>query len=149
MVTSNTLLKPKNWHRNLQGKYIAVIEDNPIIVEAYRQTLASKGAYVQVLSENEDELEAQLASIDRIDCILSDYRLSQTTGDVLIQKLRDSYNQEIPAIIVTADTSPSHIHRFQQLNIPVLHKPASFQQIIDAALSALAQAQGDQPDFSI
>jgi two-component system, sensor histidine kinase len=45
--------KSTNWHRNLQGKSIAVIEDNPIIVEAYRQTLASKGAYVQVLSENE------------------------------------------------------------------------------------------------
>lgn len=124
--------KPRSWHRNLQGKYIAVIEDNPIIVEAYRQTLASKGAYVQVLSENESELEAQLETIDRIDCILSDYRLSQTTGDVLIQKLRDSYNEEIPAIIVTADTAPAHINFFAKLNVKVLHKPISFQEIATA-----------------
>jgi len=121
--------KTKNLHRSLQGKNIAVIEDNPIIVEAYRQTLANKGAYVYVLSEYESELEAQLESIDHIDCILSDYRLNQTTGDLLIQKLRDSYNEEIPAIIVTADTSPSHINLFAKLNIHVLHKPISFHDV--------------------
>jgi DNA-binding response OmpR family regulator len=124
--------KTQGLHRNLQGKYIAVIEDNPIIVEAYRQTLASKGAYVQVLSEYDNELEAQLETVDRIDCILSDFRLTQTTGDVVIQKLRDSYNEEIPAIIVTADTSPSHINLFAQLNIQVLHKPISFHDVAAA-----------------
>ena len=121
--------KTKNSHRNLQGKYIAVIEDNPVIVEAYRQTLANKGAYVHVLSEFVSELDEQLATIDRIDCILSDYRLSHTTGDLLIQKLRDNYNEEIPAIIVTADTSPSHIDLFSKLNVQVLHKPISFYDV--------------------
>lgn len=124
--------KTRDAHRSLQGKCIAVIEDNPIIVEAYRQALVSKGAYVEVLSEFESELSTQLETIDRIDCILSDYRLSQTTGDVLIQKLRDNYNEEIPAIIVTADTSPSHINLFANLNVQVLHKPVSFHDVAAA-----------------
>ena len=85
-----------------------------------------------VLSENESELETQMETIDRIDCILSDYRLQKTTGDVLIQKLRDSYNSEIPAIIVTADTSPSHINFFANLNVQVLHKPMTFHAITQA-----------------
>jgi signal transduction histidine kinase/CheY-like chemotaxis protein len=137
---SNAPAAPKTQdpHRNLQGKYIAVIEDNPIIVEAYRQTLASKGAYVQVLSEYASELEAQLETIDRIDCILSDYRLTQTTGDLVIQKLRDSYNKEIPAIIVTADTTPSHISLFANLNIQVLHKPISFHDVAAAIEKIIA-----------
>lgn len=139
--TTHASPKLANRHRNLQGKTIAVIEDNPIIVEAYRQTLASKGAQVQVLSEIESELEAQLETIDHIDCILSDYRLSQTTGDVLIQKLRDSYNQEIPAIIVTADTTPSHINFFANLNVQVLHKPISFQEIATAIEKTLVTEQ--------
>jgi signal transduction histidine kinase/CheY-like chemotaxis protein len=130
--------KMQGSHRKLQGKYIAVIEDNPIIVEAYRQTLASKGAFVQVLSEYDSELEAQLETVDRIDCILSDYRLTQTTGDLVIQKLRDSYNEEIPAIIVTADTSPSHINLFLQLNIQVLHKPVSFHDVSEAIEKIIA-----------
>jgi CheY-like chemotaxis protein len=122
-------IKPLHTHRVLQGKYIAVIEDNPIIIDAYKQTLATEGAHVLVLSESESELETQLESIDRIDCVLSDYRLSQSTGDVLIQKIRENYNEEIPAIIVTGDTSPSHIKLFAKLNVQVLHKPVSFQEV--------------------
>lgn len=125
-------LKTPIMQQILQGKHIAVIEDNHIIVEAYRHTLASKGAYVQVLSEHEDELVAQLETIDHLDCILSDYRLSQTTGDLLIGKIRENFNDEIPAIIVTADTTPTHIHVFAALNVQVLHKPISFQEIAQA-----------------
>lgn len=126
---SEASLKPLQAPRILQGRYIGVIEDNPVIIDAYRQTLASEGAYVYVLSESESELDAQLEGINRIDCILSDYRLSQTTGDVLIQKIRENYNEDIPAIIVTADTSPSHVNLFAKLNVKVLHKPVSFQEV--------------------
>ena len=136
--TSPATTKAPHTHRSLQGKHIAVIEDNPIIVDAYRQTLANKGAYVQVLSEYETELDAQLATMDRIDCILSDYRLTQTTGDLLIQKLRDNFNEEIPAIIVTADTTPSHINLFANLNIEVLHKPVSFHDVAAAIEKLIA-----------
>ena len=138
MDTSPATSKTPHLHRSLQGKHIAVIEDNPIIVDAYRQTLANKGAYVQVLSEYETELDAQLATMDRIDCILSDYRLAQTTGDLLIQKLRDNFNEEIPAIIVTADTTPSHINFFAKLNIEVLHKPVSFHDVAAAIEKLIA-----------
>ena len=143
-----SILAPADRH-TLKGKVIAVIEDDPVVREAYRQTFASKGGLVVLLPDDPSTLAHELEQIDHLDLIVSDYRLQTTTGDTIIQMLRESFNEEVPAIIVTADTSPSHIHRFQQLNIPVLHKPASFQQIIDAALSALAQAQGDQPDFSI
>jgi len=85
-----------------------------------------------VLSESESELVAQLENIDHMDCILSDYRLSQTTGDVLIQHIRENYNEEIPALIVTADTSPSHFNLFAKLNVQVLHKPVSFQEVAQA-----------------
>jgi signal transduction histidine kinase len=122
-------LKTRDTRRSLQGKSIAIIEDNPVIVEAYRQVLTEKGAHVLVLSEYEAELDVQLASIDHLDFILSDYRLKQTTGDQLIQKLRENFNDDVPAIIVTADTSPSHMHLFENLNVQVLHKPISFHEV--------------------
>jgi CheY-like chemotaxis protein len=117
-----------------------VIEDNPIIVEAYRQTLSNMGAYVEVLSENEHDIDVQLETLGHIDCILSDYRLRTTTGDVLIQKLRESYNEDIPAIIVTADTSPSRINYFAMLDIQVLHKPVSFNEIT-LAIESIIQSK--------
>jgi signal transduction histidine kinase/CheY-like chemotaxis protein len=127
-------------YRSLHGKRILVIEDNPIIVEAYRQTLSNMGAYVEVLSENEHDIDVQLETLGHIDCILSDYRLRTTTGDVLIQKLRESYNEDIPAIIVTADTSPSRINYFAMLDIQVLHKPVSFNEII-LAIESIIQSK--------
>lgn len=123
---------PSNALHSLQGKRIAVIEDNPVIAEAYKHTLVHKGAHVYLLSEQANELSMQLEGIDRIDCVLCDYRLGQTTGDVLIEQIRENFNQEIPAIIVTADTSPSHIHLFAKLNVQVLQKPISFQEIAKA-----------------
>lgn len=125
----------------LKGCVVAVIEDDPVVCEAYRQTLASRGAQVVVLPDDPQALLRELELIDQLDLIVSDYRLRTTTGDRVIQTLRESFNREVPAIIVTADTSPTHIHAFQRLNIPVLHKPASFQQIIDAAEKAVAEAQ--------
>mgnify|MGYP006278795929 CR=1 FL=1 len=118
-------------HLPLNGQCIAIFEDDPAIEEAYRHTLSARGAHVVVLSDSLEELESQVETIDRIDCILSDYRLQRTTGDVLIEALRNNYNREIPAVIVTGDTSPGQIHRFQQLRAQVLHKPVTFQKIVN------------------
>lgn len=125
--------------RSLQGKRIAVIDDDPVIIDAYRHTFASNGAQVHILSEDPKEMDRQLETMDHIDCILSDYRLSHTTGDVLIQRLREIYNEDIPAIIVTADTSPAHVTLFDQLNVPVLHKPISFGEVVQAMERLLAR----------
>ena len=128
---------------SLKGKVVAVIEDDPVVSEAYRQTLGSKGALVMLLPDEPSALQHALEAIDHLDLIISDYRLRTSSGDTVIQTLRESFNEEVPALIVTADTSPAHIHHFEQLNIPVLHKPASFQQIIDTAEKTLdASATG-------
>ncbi len=115
----------------LMGKKIAIIEDNLTIADAYAQALTVKGAQVIVLSDDEKLLDLQLEHIDAIDCILIDYRLSETTGDVLIEKLRENFNSKIPAVMVTADTSPSHIQVFENMAVRILYKPISFQEIIE------------------
>lgn len=134
---------------SLQGKTVAVIEDDPMVSEAYRQTLASKGALVVLLPDEPQALAQELELLDHLDLIVSDYRLRTCTGETLIQTLREAFNREVPAILVTADTSPAHIHRFEQMNIPVLHKPVSFQQIIDAAEKALANAKPEPGGLSL
>jgi signal transduction histidine kinase len=116
----------------LFGKHIAVIDDDENILNAYHLMLASQGAVVLSIPEADADLQAQLEHIDHIDCILCDYRLKQTTGDVVIEKLRENYNTEIPALIVTGDTSPRHIAIFEKMNVPVLYKPVTFQDIVIA-----------------
>ena len=121
----------------LKGKTIAVIEDDPVITQAYRDTLLGEGANVVVLSESEDDMHLRLQDIDHIDCILSDYRLQKTSGDQLIAQIRESYNLEIPAVIVTGDTSPAKTNGLDQFNAMVLYKPITLQKIIEALAQAM------------
>jgi len=123
---------------SLRGTCIAIFEDDETILEAYRQTLSARGIRIVALSESEQSWQDQLESINRIDCILSDYHLKHTTGDLLIEKLRENYNREIPAVIVTGDTSPDQIHVFAELNVRVLHKPVTFQKIVHTIEEAMA-----------
>ncbi|MBU3557368.1 response regulator [Polynucleobacter sp. Ross1-W9] len=116
----------------LEAKNIAVFEDDHTIFEAYKQALTQNGFNVLSLSEDSRDLANQLANINHIDCILSDYRLETTTGDLIIQQLRDSFGIDIPSIIITADTSPQHIQLFKGLNIEVLYKPIGYSDIVDA-----------------
>jgi signal transduction histidine kinase len=125
----------------LRGQCIAVIEDDDIITDAYKQTLSALGARVIVLSERDDVLQQQLQSVDRIDCILSDYRLKHTTGDLIIEKLRENFNRDIPAVMVTADTSPGNIGVFDGIRATVLFKPLTFKAIVRAIENALASAR--------
>jgi DNA-binding response OmpR family regulator len=116
----------------LESKVIAVFEDDHTIFDAYKQALTQNGFSVLTLSENSWELANQLENINYIDCILSDYRLETTTGDLIIQQLRDSFGIDIPAIIITADTSPQHIQLFKELDIEVLYKPIGYSEIVEA-----------------
>ncbi len=116
---------------SLAGKTVVVVEDDANIAEAYRQALAQRGAQVVVLPETLAAMTQALAELNTLDFIISDFRLANTTGDVVIQHLRETFNRDIPALIVTADTSPSHISYFRELNVPVLHKPVSFHRVID------------------
>lgn len=142
-VRSQPHSSDSNVQSVLHGKHIALIEDDENILDAYRQMLAARGAQVVVLPEAEAELQAELERVDHIDCILCDYRLQQTTGDVIIEKLRENYNSEIPALIVTADTSPRHIHIFEKMNVPVLYKPVTFQAIVAALEDVLSRMESE------
>jgi signal transduction histidine kinase/CheY-like chemotaxis protein len=130
-AATNTALQLENKnHWLLHGKNIAVIEDDPTLIDAYCEVITQWGGVPCVLSESMELLENELLSLDEIHCILCDYRLRNTTGDLIIEKIRDSFNKKIPAIIVTADTAPQQIELFSKLNISVLHKPINFQEIL-------------------
>jgi len=51
--------------------------------------------------------------------------------------LREEFYDDIPACIITADTSPQHLELFDQLNIHVLFKPIDIQKIEQFIASSL------------
>ena len=110
-------------------KNLGIIENDLSLMTAYAQYFTKAGYAVHSIPYEETEFNQFLAEIPNLHFILSDYRLGKHDGVFFIQKLREEFNDDIPACIVTADTSPHHLELFDQLNIHVLYKPIDIQKI--------------------
>jgi signal transduction histidine kinase/CheY-like chemotaxis protein len=78
-----------------------------------------------VTARSADEAEYWLDSLARVpDVIVSDYRLPEDTNGIeVINRLRQKFGADIPAILVTGDTAPDAIHHISQAGFPLLYKP--------------------------
>lgn len=108
---------------------LGIIENDNALKEAYLQYFTSTGYTVHLIPHQEIDFEVFLTEVPKINFILSDFRLGDRDGIYFIQKLREEFNDEIPACIVTADTSPKHLELFNQLNIHVIYKPMDIKYI--------------------
>ncbi len=109
--------------------HLGIIENDYSLKEAYLQYFTNAGYQVHMIPHQENDFFDYLKHIPKLSFILSDFRLGEKDGIFFIQKLREEFNDEIPACIVTADTSPQHLELFSQYNIDVLYKPISIKQI--------------------
>jgi len=70
--------------------------------------------------------------------ILSDLRLRENQNGIdAINKIREEFNSDIAAILITGDTSPEQIELADASNIPVLNKPVGPALLHDAIQSLL------------
>jgi DNA-binding response OmpR family regulator len=108
---------------------LGIIENDYSLQNAYSQYFSKAGYSVHLIPYIEDEFKQYLEEIPKLHFILSDFRLGDRNGIYFIQQLREEFNEDIPACIVTADTSPQHLQLFEQLNIHVLYKPIDIQSV--------------------
>jgi signal transduction histidine kinase len=107
----------------LSGCRIAVVDDDPNVLEATRELLSSWGCEVRVAADS-SEAHGLLASGWAPDFVLSDYHLSeQTSGLEVIAGLRRAVGAAFPAALVTGDTAPDHLEEMRATGFPVLQKP--------------------------
>ncbi len=109
--------------------HLGIIENDYSLKQAYLQYFTTAGYHVHMIPHEENKFVEYLKDIPRLNFILSDFRLGEKDGIFFIQMLREEFNDEIPACIVTADTSPQHLELFSQHNIDVLYKPINIKQI--------------------
>ena len=115
--------------QELPNIHLGVIENDYSLKEAYLQYFSQYGYQVHLIPYDEEAFAKYLIDMPKLDFILSDFRLGTRDGIYFIQKLRDEFNEEIPACIVTADTSPQHLELFSQHNIEVIYKPINIKRI--------------------
>jgi signal transduction histidine kinase/CheY-like chemotaxis protein len=132
--STERMLERAPTHANLMSeesltRHLGVIENDYSLKEAYLQYFTNAGYQVHMIPHQENEFVDYLKHIPKLSFILSDFRLGEKDGIFFIQQLREEFNDEIPACIVTADTSPQHLELFDEHNIDVLYKPISIKQI--------------------
>ena len=109
---------------------VLLIDDDDLVLDAILMLLESEGFQVHT-AMNGDEAYTLLSGISAPSIIVSDYRLPKQKGTEVVQRLRGLMNNEIPAIILTGDTSAIEIANAKLDNCKVLHKPADTEKLIN------------------
>jgi len=106
------------------GALISIIDDKPNI-QAGSVALLESMDFDTITAGNAADMIRKLQQADRCpDFILADYRLLDGEfGDNAIRSVRKHLNKNIPALMITGDTSTNVIRQFEQNDFEVLHKP--------------------------
>jgi CheY-like chemotaxis protein len=109
----------------LSGRLVVVVDDEPSILLAASFMLETSGCEV-IGARSGKEAMASLAGSMRIpDFIICDYELGDTrTGCDVIRDLREEFNCDIPALLVTGSTAGGRADKSaRELGVTVLYKP--------------------------
>lgn len=120
----------------LVGLRVLVIDDDALVLMAMAHLARSWGCTVQTADSTEQAIIH--AKLSPPDVVLSDYHLrGQQTGLEAIATLRILLGRDLPALIVTGDTSPDRLKETTESDISLLHKPLAPAQLRRALVSLL------------
>ncbi len=106
----------------LTGKKLLIIDDDSTILIATKMIIEQWGCVVETVANLND---AKILCHHFLpDIIISDFRLQDhITGIYAIEQLRLQLNQQIPAILITGDTTLDKLQQVQRSGLIILHKP--------------------------
>jgi CheY-like chemotaxis protein/anti-sigma regulatory factor (Ser/Thr protein kinase) len=122
----------------LAGRFIVVVDDEAMNAQALVDALLACRCHV-VAAASCDEVLAELQQHLRVpDLIVTDYQLAGgCDGFEIISRLRQHYDDAIPALMVTANTDAALQPRAAAQQARLLHKPIGLQRLLDAMLESL------------
>ena len=115
------------------GHRVLVIDDELQVLKSMKNTLEDWGCDVLLSDSARDALRQMALSEFEPDLILSDFRLrGEDNGIDTVYALRESFDRDVPAIILTGDTSPEQLRRVQESGFELLHKPVGVDDLKEA-----------------
>jgi two-component system, sensor histidine kinase len=123
---------------------VLVIDDDPQLTEALARLLAEWGHLSLHAHNTVDALVAANAALREggISLIVADYQLGNGESGVdVIGEVRRRLGREVPAILMTGDTSTQAAEDARRQGLPLLHKPvdpAALQALIERATAVRA-----------
>lgn len=112
---------------------ILIVEDDPLVANALEFAVQDLG-YRVCCAASEDAAVERLAVLDQPpSMIISDWRLANgRTGGQAIARIRDIYRQEVPALVLTGESSPAQFRDIHDLGLAVFIKPVNLTRLRDA-----------------
>ncbi|MCV2348292.1 hybrid sensor histidine kinase/response regulator [Paucibacter sp. Y2R2-4] len=122
----------------LQGEMVIVLDESAEIRLALTTLLSAWGLGV-VSAASAAELMPQLMRVSTAPrLLLCDYHLAGgESGSGAIVRLRELFNSDIPALLLSGDTGPERIKEALDQGLTLLHKPLSQAQLREAVCDAL------------
>jgi len=112
-----------------QNLRVVFIDDEVDIVEGMDTMLTHWGCESIPATSIEMALAA-LQESDAPDVILADFRLrDDRSGLEAIQVIRDEFNQDIPAYLITGDTARERLQQANAAAVRILHKPVDTRHL--------------------
>jgi len=124
----------RDWSQ-FEQQWVVVIEDDQDVREAMQNLLTDWGLRV-LAAETSDEVLASAQADVAPALVISDYHLPNCeTGITAIARLREVWGEDLPAMLISGDTSPENVLTMAASGLSVLHKP-----VRPAKLRALLQS---------
>jgi two-component system, sensor histidine kinase len=126
------------------GAWVAFIDDDLASFDALVSVLASTGVRV-VAALDADRLHDQLsAEASAPMAIVSDYRLAHgDDGITLVSNVRELFNADVPALIITGDIDPRIDAQATLADITLLRKPVAPERLLAFLRNAKALIDTD------
>jgi signal transduction histidine kinase/ActR/RegA family two-component response regulator len=118
---------------SLAGLLVVVVDDEELILDAAQTLLTQWDCTVIAATSGASALQKLAASPRAPDVLICDYRLrDDETGIAVVDAIRDEFNADIPALLLTGDTDPNQIRKISASGLAVLHKPLSEEELSEA-----------------
>jgi signal transduction histidine kinase len=111
----------------LAGRLVALLDDDLAVLAATREVLEGWGCRVVAGASAAEVIAALAVRGERPDAILADFRLAGAGGDGVdaISAIRTACRGEVPAAMLTGETTPAVVRRICAAGFAHLAKPAS------------------------
>ena len=139
--------EPDRVTDNIAGLRILMIDDEEAIRTGMRDLLQGWGCEVATAGSFAEALEQAAAGPAPIDVVISDMGLpGQGDGIDAIAALRNRYGTQLPALLITGDTSQAALQAAREAGLIMLHKPIKPGRLRAALAKAIAaNQQEDHP----
>ncbi len=128
-------------HTKIARLSILVIDDEHEVREGMLTLLKQYECDVVVADSADSALEHIIATQWVPELIIADYRLrNNQTGDKAIECVREEINMDVPAMIITGDTSPARLRDATSSGFQLLHKPVGANELLKAITQLVSTA---------